>query len=119
MVIWQWLTTIRLFPALSCRQARRRRSQPVVPLSEGDTRRSAEADSQVTRISPASLCRESKPLPGGGDDSVTVSPTDSRGDGTWGTFFHDVIHPQPANLSRPQTWRDWGTKTYSPTLKQA
>jgi hypothetical protein len=29
--------------------------------------------------------------------------------------LYDVIHPQPADLSRPQSWRDWATKAYSPT----
>ena len=48
------------------------------------------------------------------DDSLSVK-SDSRGDGTWSSLLHDVVNPQPANLSRPQTWRDWVTKTYSPS----
>jgi hypothetical protein len=34
---------------------------------------------------------------------------------TGNSFWYDTFHPQPADLSRPQTWRDWATKTYSPT----
>jgi hypothetical protein len=29
--------------------------------------------------------------------------------------WYNVFHPKPADLSRPQTWTDWMTKTYSPT----
>ena len=50
-----------------------------------------------------------------GHDSVSANANDSQGDGTWSGLLHDVIHPQAANLDRPQTWRDWVTKTYSPT----
>ena len=30
-------------------------------------------------------------------------------------FWYDTFHPQPADLSHPQSWRDWATKTYTPT----
>jgi hypothetical protein len=33
------------------------------------------------------------------------------------SFWYDLIHPQTADLGRPQTWRDWATKTYYPTMK--
>ena len=49
-----------------------------------------------------------------GHDSVTANPNDSQGDGTWSGLWHDMVNPQAANLDRPQTWRDWVTKTYSP-----
>ena len=45
------------------------------------------------------------------------TPADSQGDGTWSKLGYDIFHPQPANLDRPQTWRDWVTKTYSPTAR--
>jgi hypothetical protein len=51
-----------------------------------------------------------------GGDSVSVKRDDSQGDGTWSGLWHDIIHPQAANLDRPQTWRDWATKTYSPSV---
>jgi hypothetical protein len=35
--------------------------------------------------------------------------------GTGNSVFWDMFHPQAADLSRPQTWRDWATKTYYPT----
>ena len=45
--------------------------------------------------------------------SITNPPADSTGNSVW----YDMFHPQAADLSRPQTWRDWATKTYSPTAK--
>jgi hypothetical protein len=48
-------------------------------------------------------------------DTPPPPPTD-QGDGTWSGLFHDMLNPKPADLSRPQTWRDWGTKTYSPSM---
>ena len=39
-----------------------------------------------------------------------------QGDGTWSGLWHDMVNPQDANLNRPQTWRDWVTKTYNPSL---
>lgn len=52
-----------------------------------------------------------------GGDSVSVKKDDSQGDGTWSQLGYDIFHPQAANLDRPQTWRDWVTKTYSPTAQ--
>ena len=52
-----------------------------------------------------------------GGDSVSVNKDDSQGDGTWSQLGYDILHPQAANLDRPQTWRDWVTKTYSPTAQ--
>jgi hypothetical protein len=46
----------------------------------------------------------------------TSTPEDSQGDGTWTAWLHDFTHNQPANLNRPQTWRDWFTKSYSPAM---
>ena len=43
--------------------------------------------------------------------SITNPPADSTGN----SVFYDMFHPQPADLSHPQSWRDWATKTYSPT----
>jgi hypothetical protein len=37
---------------------------------------------------------------------------------TGNSIFWDMFHPQDADLDRPQTWRDWLTKTYSPSAKQ-
>jgi hypothetical protein len=34
------------------------------------------------------------------------------------SIWYDMFHPRPADLSRPQTWTDWATKTYSPTVAQ-
>ena len=46
------------------------------------------------------------------DDSLSVKsdPRDSSKNG----LLYDIFHPQPANLSRPQTWHDWLTRTYEP-----
>ena len=34
---------------------------------------------------------------------------------TGNSVWYDMFHPQAADLSHPQSWRDWATKTYSPT----
>jgi hypothetical protein len=47
---------------------------------------------------------------------TTLAPTPppaAAGNSVW----YDMFHPQAADLSRPQSWRDWATKTYSPSLK--
>lgn len=80
--------------------------QTVYPKSQGG----------AAPLSPPAAAKEIVPgLKDYGGDSVTAKKDDSQGDGTWSGLLHDVIHPQAANLDRPQTWRDWVTKTYSPT----
>jgi hypothetical protein len=49
-------------------------------------------------------------LPKGKSGASAAAPENS--------FLYDVFHPQPADLNRPQSWRDWATKTYSPTVAQ-
>lgn len=51
-----------------------------------------------------------------GGDYITVKHGDSQGDGTWSGLWHDITNPQAADLGRPQTWRDWITKTYDPSI---
>jgi hypothetical protein len=34
------------------------------------------------------------------------------------SLLYDMFHPTDADLSRPQTWHDWLTKTYSPSASQ-
>jgi hypothetical protein len=59
------------------------------------------------------------PQGGGYDDLIPKTPPPSINapppSSTGNSFWYDVIHPQAADLSRPQTWRDWATKTYYPT----
>ena len=79
--------------------------QTVYPRSQGD-------------VVPSSVPAKPTKIPGltdYGGDSVSVKKDDSQGDGTWSGLWNDVTHPQAANLDRPQTWRDWITKTYSPS----
>lgn len=44
-------------------------------------------------------------------------PPARSADETGNSFLYDVFHSQPADLSRPQTWRDWFTRTYNPSVK--
>ena len=80
--------------------------QTVYPRSQGG----------AAPLSPPAAAKEIVPgLKDYGHDSVTANANDSQGDGTWSQLAYDTFHPQPANLDRPQTWRDWVTKTYAPT----
>src|SRR4029077_13790813 len=45
----------------------------------------------------------------------TIAKPTPAADETGNSFWYDTFHQPPADLSRPQTWRDWATKTYSPT----
>jgi hypothetical protein len=56
-------------------------------------------------------------IPGLKDYSSGASASENKPFWSWDTAY-DALHPQPADLNRPQTWRDWVTKTYSPTLAQ-
>ena len=67
------------------------------------------------------------PPPSATGSSVTVAPPDYDSlvpkttlappppTDTGNSVFYDMFHPQAADLSHPQSWRDWATKTYSPT----
>lgn len=80
--------------------------QTVYPRSQGG----------AAPLSPPAAAKEIVPgLKDYGHNSVTANPNNSQGDGTWSQLAYDTFHPQPANLDRPQTWRDWVTKTYAPT----
>ena len=50
----------------------------------------------------------------GGSMPPAPSITDPPPGATGNSFWYDVFHPQAADLSRPQSWRDWATKTYYP-----
>ena len=39
----------------------------------------------------------------------------TKEEATGNSIFWDMFHPTDADLSRPQTWHDWLTKTYSPS----
>ena len=52
----------------------------------------------------------------GGSMPPAPSITDSPPGTTGNSFWYDVFHPQAADLTRDQTWRDWATKTYSPSM---
>jgi hypothetical protein len=71
-------------------------------------------------VAPSSTPAQETKIPGLKDyGAKPPAVADSQGDGTWSGLWNDVTHPQAANLSRPQTWRDWVTKTYSPTFSDA
>jgi hypothetical protein len=56
-------------------------------------------------------------IPGLKDYSSGVSASEAKPFWSWDTL-KESFHPQPADLNRPQTWRDWVTKTYSPSASQ-
>jgi hypothetical protein len=85
--------------------------QTVYPKSQGGQVPPTTAQGTPTKI-PGLKDYGSTPV-----QQTASTPGDSRGDGTWSGLAYDVFHPQPANLDRPQTWRDWVTKTYSPTAQ--
>jgi hypothetical protein len=71
--------------------------------------------SQGPPIAPADAPAPISALPGYKRATPTGTPANTQGDGTWSGLAYDIVHPQPADLNRPQTWRDWVTKTYSPS----
>jgi hypothetical protein len=91
------------FPGLILPKGKPAPKQAVVPKSEG------------TQGAPPAPAAGDPDFPGlklpTGKPSATVAAPEN-------SFLYDVFHPQPADLNRPQTWRDWATKTYSPTVAQ-
>jgi hypothetical protein len=76
------------------------------------------APAQPVAASPVPAADASAPasrVPAMPPVTTTAAPPTDTGSGQG--FWYDVLHPQPANLSRPQTWRDWATKTYDPSAK--
>jgi hypothetical protein len=87
----------------------------ILPKGKPAPKQTVFPQSQGTGGAPPALATGNPDFPGlvlpKGKPGTSASETQN-------SFLYDVFHPQPADLSRPQTWRDWGTKTYSPTVAQ-
>lgn len=77
--------------------------QTVFPKAEG-TQGAAPPAAPVDPDAPSTY----KPY---GDKPKTAAASSADDSLSW----YNVFHPKPADLSRPQTWTDWMTKTYSPS----
>lgn len=71
------------------------------------------------QASPSSSPGKETSIPGLKDYGGNKPPPADQGS-AWNDILHPfhaggIFDPQPADLSRPQTWHDWLTKTYSPS----
>ena len=96
------------FPGLIMPKGPPKAKPTVVPLSQG-TQGAPPPPIPGNQNFPGLIMPKAKP-PGSSGSAAAPESQNS--------FLYDVFHSQPADLSRPQTWRDWFTKTYDPSVKQ-
>jgi hypothetical protein len=61
---------------------------------------------------------DATPIPGLPDYKRATPTSSTAAPASQNSLLYDMFHPTDADLSRPQTWHDWLTKTYSPSASQ-